>query len=229
MKFCPCCGNDISAYLAAEGRSVVATEPVVPISPANYDQTNVWRELVGKAEKIQATPPQSSQLGMQAAQEVAAALKGTANGESVETIVHLVFDRPIVPSGGVLSTAVTGLGGGELQLDRMKAMGYAIEDGKVATSNNSPIGPVYQIIDYWGGEKQHRRWHLAKPVELDASKHGDPLFMDQNMVAFGAVWNDSAKSEEAFLSLMNLFTDGVNGDGIIAHPLEVKIAIRNRA
>jgi hypothetical protein len=165
---------------------------------------------------------------MQAGREVAAALKAT-NGEPVETIVHLVFDRSIVPSGGVLSSAVKNLKGGELPIERMKAMGYAVEDGKIATADNSPVGPAYQVIDYWGGGKQHRRWHLASPVELDANRHGDPLFMDENMIAFGATWKDSEKSEEAFLSLMNLFTDGVNGDGIIAHPLEVKIAIRKRA
>lgn len=227
MKFCPDCGSDLTAHLAVGGQPVQRTEAAVELSTAKYDQTSVWTDLTNKAALNQATPPQPSALGMKIGREVAAVV-GANPKKPVQTIVHLVFDRPIVPSGGALAAVVVG-NAKDLDLGRMKAMGYAIEDGKVMTSGEMPLGQAYKIIDYWGGEKQFRRWHLDSPVLLEASRNGDPFFMDENMIAFGATWNDPDKAEEAFMGLMDLFTEGVNGEGIIAHPLEARISVRNQA
>ena len=227
MKFCPDCGSDLTAHLAISDRTVHGSEPAVPLYAEKYDQTSIWTELTNKAALSQATPPQPSSLGMKAGREVTAALSN-AKGDPVDTIVHLVFDRQIVPSGGAMASVVTG-GAKDLNIERMKAMGYAIEDGKVMTSDQMPLGEAYRIIDYWGGAKQFKRWHLNKPVTLEASRNGDPFFMDENMIAFGATWSDAAKAEEAFMGLMDLFSEGVNGGGIVAHPLEVKISVSNKA
>jgi hypothetical protein len=71
--------------------------------------------------------------------------------------------------------------------------------------------------------KQHRRWHLLEPVKINASRNGDPFFMDDNMMAFGALWSDAAKSDEAFISLLEMFSSGVRGSGVIARPLVAEI------
>ena len=97
------------------------------------------------------------------------------------------------------------------------------------TVDDVPVGQAYKIIDYWGGSQQHKRWHMTSPVELNPSRNGDPFFMDENMIAFGVSWKDGTKVQEAFLGLMNLFADGVNGEGIVAHPLEVKVTRLNQA
>jgi len=227
MKFCPNCGSDISAHLVASGEPVQRTEPPVELSTAKYDQTSIWKQLTASAAQIEASPPQPAILGMKAAREVDGLLR-TVPDRPLETVVHLVFDRSIVPSGGALASVVMGASKG-IDIERMRAMGYAVEDGKIATSGETPIGPAFKVIDYWGGSKQFKRWHLKAPVLLEASRNGDPFFMDENMIAFGASWSDAAKAEEAFIGLMDLFAEGVNGQGIIAHPLEIKVSWRNKA
>ena len=229
MKFCPNCGFDLTPHLAIEGNRVPvnSTLPaVMPTTAEAYDQTEVWKKLMANALEREATPPSSMELTQRSVQELQALAK-LAGGKPVDTVVHMVFDRNIAPSGGGFTAAVLG-GKTELNLEQMKAQGYVVEDGKVATSQDVPIGVGFQVIEYWGGERQAKRWHLAAPVGLSPSRNGDPFFIDERMVAFGALWADLDKAEEAILTLLGLFSEGVGGDGIVAHVLELKITERKR-
>ena len=109
--------------------------------------------------------------------------------------------------------------------ERLTQLGYAVDgDGHLVTAGDVPVGPLYQILQYWGGEKQHHRWHLKYPIELNPSRNGDPLFMDQNMVAFEAQWKDTQRMDEALLELCNLFA--TLNDKPVAVPLVIELAVQ---
>ena len=135
----------------------------------------------------------------------------------------MFFDRPIVPQGGVLHRAVVSNGQLGMTKEQLETSGYTFEDDKVKVVDDVPVGKAYDILQYWGGEKQVRRWHLAQPVMVNASRHGDPLFMDEGMIAFSAVWADGERYEAAMRELFRLFSVGVRGDGVVAFPLVVRV------
>lgn len=226
MKFCPHCGNNISQYLAAEGISAaaatVATPPVTQGSIGKYDQTATWKKIIAQAESLRSTPPSCIQLAETAALAVRNSCQAFGSS-ALQTIVHIAFDREIVPKGGTLYQAALLEGRTSLDVGRLSAMGYVVEDGKVAMVNDAPIGKAYSVIDYWGGTRQHKRWHLAEPVKLSAARNDSPFFMDETMVAFGAKWLDTERIAEALLELLDAFTNGVKGGGCVAHPLVLEI------
>jgi len=216
MKFCPHCGGDLAAFFAASSS--------MPRPQGKYDQTKTWRDIVERANATNGEPPDISALAYGLARKLE--LMFTANCP-LRTIIHLAFDRKVVPEGGALYQAATSGGRlGPTDLGYFRARGYLIEDDKVRVANDVPIGPVYGAVDYWGGAKQHHRWHLAEPVKLNASRNGDPFFMDENMLAFGAVWTDGSKAADAFIDLFEAFSSGVKGGGTIARPLIAEVAIQ---
>jgi len=216
MKFCPHCGGDLAGFLAAASTA--------PRPQGKYDQTKMWRDVVERALAIQGDPPDVSALAYGLARKLEPLF--TANGP-LRTIIHIAFDRKIVPEGGALLQAAMSNGRlGPTDLGYFQARGYLVEDDKVRVADDVPIGPVYGAVDYWGGAKQHRRWHLSEPVRLNASRNGDPFFMDEHMLAFGAAWLDGSKVGEAFLDLFATLTSGVKGGGAIARPLVVEVAIQ---
>jgi len=135
-----------------------------------------------------------------------------------------VFDQKIVPDGGALYMAAMSNGqAGPQDPSYFEARGYLVEEGRVRVSNDVPVGAAFGALEYWGGDKQHRRWHMAKPISLNASRIGDPYFMDDNMVAFGATWKDLTKTDEAFIQLFEFMTAGIRGGGKIARPVMVEV------
>ena len=102
-------------------------------------------------------------------------------------------------------------------------MGYVAKEGKIVLDDDSPVGRGFGVFEYWGGVKQHRRWHMTKPVELSASRNGDPLFMDEYNAAVRVTWEDGSKYEEAMLELLGLFSGGVRGAESVANPLAMKV------
>ena len=218
MRFCPYCGGDLAPHLAAAGNAVAA--PATPATGGKYDQDAIWKGLVTEAASRKATPPAVMSLVTTAMSEI-----GTPK-ESFSTIVHLVFDREIVPRGGVLHKATLLEGRTEMNLPMLEAMGYAVRDGHVVLVDEIPVGKAYEVLSYWGGEKQHKRWHLAEPIALNASRSGNPFFMDMAMVAFGAKWRDQAKLSEALMVLCELFITGVAAAGLVAVPLGLKLHLQ---
>ena len=227
MRFCPHCGGDISQYMAAE-----ASAPSTPSltfrtpTPTKYEPVSFWKRIIACAEAIRGTPPGSTALVENAAATLNDLARQTKEGLPTRTIVHLVFDRSVVPSGGVLHKAAVLEGRVPMDTQRLEALGYALENGKVAEVDGFPVGRAFGAIDYWGGEKQHKRWHLATRVEIDPSRGGNPLFMDDNLVAIGVDWQDISKAREALYTLCEVFEQGVKKDGVIAIPLVLELARR---
>lgn len=216
MRFCPHCGGDLARYSAIDAQNV----PV----PVKYDQTKTWKAIVTKARDRAVHPPILTELVEPVAQELVKLGENLKEGAVLRTIVHIAFDRDIVPRGGVLYRAVLSDGKLATPAEQLEQMGYEVADGKIALVNDVPISKAYSLIDYWGGEKQHKRWHLAERVTINPSRHGEPFFMDAEMLAFGATWSDTTKVREALPVLLNLFAHGVNGTGSVAVPLVIEIA-----
>jgi hypothetical protein len=216
MKFCPHCGGDLSAFQAV---MPTTAKPV-----GKYDQVKTWKALIEKAQACFGDPPQLPALAFDLTKQLKHYMDTMGNTAGLRTIVHIVFDRNIVPAGGALYMAAMSNGqAGPQDLSYFEARGYLVEEDKVRVSNDIPVGPVFGVLEYWGGSKQHRRWHLAEPISLNASRNGDPFFMDDNMLAFGATWKDYEKSDEAFLSLFEMLNSGVKGGGIVARPVVAEI------
>ena len=153
---------------------------------------------------------------------------GSGHKFPLSTIVHVVFDRDIVPSGGVLYRATMLDGRTQTNPEQLEAMGYAVKDGAVLTIADVPVGRAYTAVEYWGGGKQHKRWHLAEPAIIEPSRNGNPFFMDESMLAFGATWRDLERVEEALLGLLESFAAGVGKEKgkPIAVPLALELVAR---
>lgn len=217
MKFCPHCGKDLSAYLAVEAAS--------PSAPARatyekYNQDSVWRLLTQEGEALMSSPPDPMQLVVPAVDRVKSAFVGR---DSVSTVVHIFCDRDIQTKGGILHRAALLEGRVEMNVERLQRMGYAIADGKLVLVNDVPVSNAYMTLTYWGGEKQHHRWHLTEPIKVEPSRNGNPFFMDERMIAFGAIWKNPDAMEAAFLELHSLFCHGIKESGCVAIPLCLEI------
>jgi len=224
VKFCPHCGGDLAAYLAAEG-SVIVPQPSANQAVTvqrKYDQTKTWQELMTRAREIGGNPPDITELAFSVSSGLVAKLKeGNAS-----TIIHIVFDKNIVPEGGILYQAAMLDGQMGSDENQLRGLGYGLTNGKVDIVDEVPVGPAYGILDYWGGESQHRRWHLAEPVTINPSRNGEKFFMDDNMIAFGAKWKDGERAEEGLLELLGLFENGVGGGDHVAKPIALEVVVQ---
>lgn len=214
LKYCPNCGENLSRFTKPTTEAVVMNQK-------NYDQTAIWKQMVEVGTLRQATPPSPEELVspiVEGSREVFRDNKGPT-----KSVVHLLFNDLVVPSGGVLYHAALSEGRFPVEKNTLVSKGYVFDDDKIMMVDNIPVGRGYQIISYWGGERQHSRWHLASPVKLNPSRNGNPYFMDDNMVAFGATWKDGGKLEEALLELVHLFLGGIQGEGRVADPTALAV------
>jgi hypothetical protein len=208
-KFCPHCGGTLPSDLPAQG---ALPKPEVAVGRAGqYDPARFWKSLLKRVDSWQASHPGTVPGALALAKEafVGAAPRLASATEPMRSIVHLAFDRRITPTGSLLTSI---LSDGRMIDDPIKlaAMGYAVRDGKVLLVDDMPVGSVYPLLQYWGGERQHRRWHLAGPIEVDPHRNGNPLMMDENLVAFGATWQDGERMESALENLVSVLAAGVN-------------------
>jgi len=204
-KYCPHCGASLAAP-APPAPIGPAPEPKSP--PAEpiivYDQTKHWDALVKRQRSIINAPTNNElieQLRRQARPSV---------GPPFQSIVHVVMDREITPTGDALRLAVDSDGrlGPASDLTRLQERGYVIEDGRVKQVDDVPVGRAFCALQYWGGQRQHKRWHLAAPIVVNPSRSGDPYFMDGYYFAFGAAWTDLDRLEEAIRELVDLLRLG---------------------
>jgi hypothetical protein len=217
FKFCPHCGKELPA-----GGSAPAPKPAAarePDAPARvYDQTAYWRALHARLDGgARAADPH------ELVTRLVAALPPSPERPQ-PSIVHMIFDRPVTPAGGALLQSVLSDGrlGPSGDLERLQQLGYAFEDGRVKQVEGVPVSPAYGALEYWGGERQHKRWHLGERIRLDPSRHGDRIFMDECSLAFGAKWRDVDRFAEAMTALIETFRNGIDGT-VIAEPLLIDV------
>lgn len=218
MKYCPYCGGDISAHLAVEQKS---SAPKAKSEKRSYKPLPLWKKLVGLGNERLAAPPSTATLVNEALESLPD-IPGPPY-PVVSTMIHLVFDREIVPRGGILHKAALLEGRTKVDIEQLHALGYATLNGQVVLANETPVGPAWCALEYWGGEAQYRRWHLAEPITVCPSRNGDPFFMDEAMICFGARWVNVENMSPALLELLELFITGLPDEDPIARPLVLYI------
>lgn len=187
MKFCPHCGGDISilGIPANKPADVAIKEVNHPEALAKkYDQDAVWRTILADVNSLCGAAPQVDSIVDSTILEIGA-LRWTDN--TLSTIVHIGFDRQIVPVGGVLYRAAILEGRMKLRPESLGVSGYVVEGDKIQMDGDCPVGPVYIAIRDWG-EHMARMECFASPVELNPGRNGNPFFMDESMAAFGVRW-----------------------------------------
>lgn len=230
-KYCPHCGGRLpqdpghkepSANRPSYVDTNAVPEPISAektgeiIGPARYDQTRTWRYLMERVADLRANHDRDIAIPL---------MEGGG-----KTVVHLVFDEIVCPRGGLMNSLISTLSATQppttprLKPRELEAMGYMIDsDGKIQTVNDIPVGRIYGVLQYWGGYKQHKRWHMSKPIELDPSKKGDPAFMDERMVAFVAHWEDADKMVESINELEDVLAKGVQGLNPVGRPRLIEL------
>lgn len=228
---CPFCAHDISFMKAAFGAQVYTevavsatttfTAPVtagVRLDDAVYGrdlQTLLWQRMQERAALY---------AGLPEPEMIAAAVgQRRQNREDGSVVMHLMFNRDIAPMGGLINKAVMGLTATQppqlpdTSQETLRARGYALvpgDDGnlmRIQTVNDVPVGPLWNILQYWGGEKQHRRWHMARPINASPHRNDCPAFMDGKMCAVQVWLEDNERLHEALEWLCSYCVSGPNG------------------
>lgn len=217
MKFCPECGANLAPYQQATPREPRSQEPYLSASASDaaraaYNQDETWRMILSQEAATSGPLSVDQVLAASNVEKVTRQINRlrTNAPDGVRTIVHALFDREVTPTGGVLYRATMTNGRGAIDVGMLEKAGYVVENNKVVTADNVPVGKAWNIFHWWGGRRQHHRWHLAEPVEVNPSRLGDPLFIDDRLAAFGVTWKDSTKLRESLHALLCKFapTDG---------------------
>lgn len=224
-KYCPYCGNqlppepDLPRYYGdtrgtfAEGVPEEAIPKLPDDGPIKYDQTAYWKELLKHETEID---------------EGATRFTYPHGFTKGDTIIHMTFPDPVSPRGGLMSQMVQHLAAGTTPpkhtRKELETMGYMVDkEGKIVLVNDVPVGPIYGVLQYWGGERQHHRWHLAEPIHVDPNRKGNPCFIDEFMVAFKATWKDNKMMTKGVEHLFRLLSEGINKEKPIGTPRIVDI------
>jgi hypothetical protein len=162
------------------------------------------------------------------------------NRQDGSIVVHVMFDKRIVPVGDVLwsdmrlRTGTTAPPTSTLQEEKLVAMGYVVTTGPndkrgIKTVDDCPIGPLYDILMYWVAgtpENTHyKRWHMGKPIVVSPRRNACPEFMDENMVAFTAFYDDGEKIRDSLVQLSQYCVNGIPTRGGLIPPVGALRAI----
>lgn len=215
-KYCPHCGKQLPPPVPGivDDSAVGVEHPwensiAQPDGPVAYNQDTCWKMLLEQYGEMEAGETRFSYPG---------------GFEGGTTVIHLLFDKPVAPRGGLMHRMVQELSAqgpspAKHPVQDLETMGYVTdEDGKVVRVDDVPVSPVYGVLQYWGGERQHYRWHMTDPIEVDPQRKGNPCFIDQNMVAFKATWSDTDKLTSAIEALSGLLRDGLKGSKAVGSP-----------
>ena len=217
-KFCPHCGGKLPQELETSPAVRPMAQEKIEEPQREYNQLMTWKSMNDQLRRLE-----SSGEALETRDPVNdLATPPIASSElRVKTIIHILFDKSIVPAGGALIHALSATATVPRK-EALEAAGYLLDGDKVVTVDEHPVGKAYGVLQYWGGDKQHRRWHMAEPITLNPSRHGE-LFMDENMIAFGAVWSDFDRYQDALRELVQLFKGGVRDEGHVALPVVIQV------
>jgi hypothetical protein len=235
---CPFCAHDITflapAFTKAPAVSPYAKPAEVPALVSSltdvYDrgaQDFYWKKMRDRANLWAAYTP------LDRADRAASEYPGPRKDGS--NIVHMMFDKPITPRGGLIHGVVQQLTATQpLELptynaSELGAMGYAVEmDGdkvKIKTVDDVPVGNIWNTLQYWGGGKQHHRWHMEIPIFASPRRNDCPAFMDDNALAFQVWFEDTGKLHDAITNLVTACWEGIETKAGMIPAVGIPIAL----
>jgi len=218
-KYCPHCGNQLPPPIASGMKYPDYTRPESDLveGPVQYNQTLHWKELVSIANDIQ-----------QGKSETRFPDSAFSGGD---TVIHMIFDNSVSPQGGLMNSLIRSVSATQpsmhqrLSPEELSAMGYICDEvGKVIMVEDIPVGGIYALLKYWGGEKQYKRWHMSEPVTVNPARKGDPCFIDETMVAVMAKWKDSERVVTAIETLRKILSGGTKDLSGVGLPRLIDIA-----
>lgn len=216
-KYCPHCGEELppptrktSEPVPSYVRPEVSTPKERPTGPIVYDQTVRWRELI--KEVTEAAPD-----------EQVIQVPNEFNGGPC--VVHLIFDSSVSPRGGVIQHMVAMASSTQPSPSPktpkdLAAMGYLIDDGKVVLENGVPVGPIWPILTWWG-VTNFKINGLSEPIVASPERKGDPAFIDEEILAFGAKFKNGVDVRMIITLLIAVIQ---NGEGDLAPAGRVRLA-----
>lgn len=227
LKHCPNCGEDLTQYMRggvpnsgpAESAQSARVSEDRSIS-TGYDSTATWKRIMSIVAK-RPTPPSHEEL---VANVIAGSAPRWASAKGpLKSIVHMAFTDKVAPTGGALAARIVANQPPPTIEEMVTLYGYAEFEGKLVRDRlDHPAGRAYQLLQYWGGEKMHHRWHLAEPIDVLAGRNGE-YFMDENMIAFGATWLDNERLDGALAALLTYFSEGIGPITAIAQPAALEL------
>lgn len=219
FQFCPHCGGK----LPSEEIGARFPKPEEPAAPRSYDGPKYWRGLIERSQLNRHMELDVTRTVKRIVDEAdKAPISDQGNGVmGLNGIVHLILDRDVVPHGGVFLKAMqmlstpNGMTAGPRLEDGatyLKQHGYVVQDGKVVLVNDVPVGPAYLLLEEWGGKEHYRDWNMTLPIDLQASRSGNPYFFDENMISFGVHFSTKEDVGPSLGALLARFkTEGVCG------------------
>ncbi len=162
-----------------------------------YDQDAIWIELrKGNHERFG-----------EILEKELKKISGLKEGKD-EILVHFLFDRDVTPQGNIIfhhliRTTITGEKVSELSSDEIEARNYcADEHGKIRTWMEVPVSPAM-----WGFIETIENDKRVCIFKLDANRKGNPLFCDENMLAFSVVFQSEADVRSFILDAEKFFRE----------------------
>lgn len=215
---CPFCAKDISFMGSAFG---VASAPPVAMRSEKLDdavynhdlQSFLWERMRERAALY---------TGM-TSEMIAANATGTKrpNREDGSVVLHMMFDRSVTPQGNLIyqnvmsSSATQPAQRPAHTLETLQTQGYVVleADGRynIQTVDDVPVGPIWNTLQYWGGERQHHRWHMERPVHASPRRNDCPAFMDDRMCAVQVWFKDDERLHESLVELALECETGLKG------------------
>ena len=238
---CPFCAHDISFMKAAFGAATygvytaptttfsVPVETAVKLDDAVYSrdlQTLLWQRMQDKAA-LYSGLPQPEMIANAVSQR-------RVNREDGSVVMHLMFARDIAPVGGLISKAVMSLTATQppqmpdVSQENLLLRGYSVVGGesgpRIQTVDDVPVGPLWNTLQYWGGEKQHRRWHMSRPISANPHRNNCPAFMDGKMCAVQVWFEDNERIFDALQNLCDACETGINSSPVVAKIQAIMLA-----
>jgi hypothetical protein len=186
-----------------EGDGSIQDHVVSEVSKNRYNQSAIWTEIIKGAP-------------VRFAEKLDEEIKNITMSPVPKIIVHLLTDNILTPHGNLIyeqlrMATISGHAPIErLSNDQIISRGYVLgDDGKVKTVDDIPVGKFYFDLRSWGID-EYKENGMSEPITVDVNRKGSPLFMDNNMIAFMALFEGTEKIKSSMSSLYSL----MYGNGI---------------
>ena len=186
-----------------DGSGSVQDQNVSEVSKNRYDQSSIWTSMM-KCAPVRFVEKLDEEIGFITVSPIP------------KLVVHLLTNVILTPHGNLIyeqlrMSTISGHAPVErLSNDQIVSRGYVLgDDGMVKTVDDIPVGHFYFYLKEWGIDSYEDNG-LKEPIAIDVNRKGSPLFMDNEMVAFAAVFENAAKIKSSMSNLYSsLYEKGI--------------------
>lgn len=180
-----------------EGYGSIQDQVISEVSQNRYNQSAIWTNMIKGAP-------------VKFLEKLDEEIKNITISPIPKLIVHLLTDSILTPHGNLIyeqlrMATISGYAPIErLSDDQIISRGYVLgDDGKVQTVDDIPVSNFYFNLKSWGIDGYATNGMLC-PIVVDVNRKGSPLFMDNNMVAFMALFQSTEMINSSMSKLYSL-------------------------